>query len=106
MKENIKIVLLYTVPMLLYFSSSYFLTEDYYEFSLQRLELCLKQTSENNLPLNICTHITSSSNLAFSQAVSIYSPTIILLFIIVIALGHKILRMDTELKGLKEKTDV
>ena len=106
MWEKIKIILLYTLPWLLYLLSSHSLSENYYEFSSQSREICLKQTIESNLPINVCTYISSASNSAFSVAASIYSPTIIMLIIIVISAGHKILKMDKELKRLKEKLNV
>ena len=106
MWEKIKIILLYTLPWLLYFFSSYFSRKNYSEFALQRHELCLKQIIESNLPISVCSHISSASDSAFFTAASIYSPTIVMLIIIVIGTGHKILRMDKELKGIKEKFNV
>ncbi len=106
MKEKIRIVLLYTLPWLLYFASSYFSRKNYSEFALQGHELCLKQTIESNLPISVCGYISSASNSAFFTAASIYSPTIVMLIILVIGAGHKILQMDKEIKGLKEKLNV
>jgi hypothetical protein len=108
MNEKLKSVLLNSVPLFFYFATSMLLTKFYYDSSLRRLELCLKQGKESNAPdyVNICSNISSSSDWVYSQATSYFNPIIIMLLIMVVLLGIKINSMNKELNELKEKLDV
>ena len=74
MNEKVKIALLYILPWLLFFTSSYYLTKFYYEHSLKRLELCLEHNAALNLPTSICSQISSASDAAYSSATSYIQP--------------------------------
>lgn len=103
MNEKIKGVLLFLILLVFYFVSSHFTKKSYYETSLERFKLCLEQTKENNLPVSVCSQISSASDLAYSSAVSNLNWIEIILWMIIVLFGFKIISINKELKEIKEK---
>jgi hypothetical protein len=106
MNEKVKNTLFLSIPFLFYLVSSLFMTKYYYESSFERYKFCLKQTEENNLPTNICSHISHASESAYSWAMSSFYPIVIMLLIIIFSFGMRIVAMNKELKEIKEKLNV
>ncbi len=82
------------------------MTKHYYESSFERYKFCIEQAKENNLSINICSHISMASDSAYSWAVSFFSPIVIMLLVIIFSFGMRIISMDKELKEIKEKLNV
>ena len=91
------------LPFVFYVVYSYFLTENYYKWSDEDFKLCLKSLEQSNLPFNVCSQISSAANRAFSRAVSIYNPIIILLLICFGTLSWRMIDINKRLKELENK---
>ncbi len=82
------------------------MTKYYYESSFEGYKLCVKQTKENNLSTDVCSHISMASDSAYSWAMAFLYPIIFMLLIIIFSFGMRIISMNKELKEIKEKLNV
>jgi hypothetical protein len=88
----------------LYFSSA----EQYSKQSLERLELCLKHSTENNESSALCGHIEMSAHAAYfsaSQESGLLNTLVILMFGGFSILAYKVRSLSRELDELKSNSN-
>jgi hypothetical protein len=79
----------------------------YNQQSLERAELCMKHGDQNNVPFEVCSHISSAADAAYSAAVSQLTPVVTMflgLFLAFgLATGSRLRSVSNELEELKER---
>src|SRR5689334_9422906 len=80
-------------------------TRSYYEFSIKMYETCHDQTKENSTSAELCGHITSAADSAYSSAVSVQQLSFLVLSNGFLITGLWIYSLQKKLEKLENETN-
>ena len=106
MNDKLRNILLPLTPFIGFFVFLLLISKHYYDLSFESYKFCVKQIEESKLSTNVCSHILSESNSAYSSATLLFIPIVIVLCLMVFAFGAKLFSISEELKEIKEKLNV
>jgi hypothetical protein len=80
-------------------------TKSYYEFSIKMYEMCHDHVKESPASTELCGHITSAADTAYSSAVSVQQLSSIALFNGFLIMGLWIYSLQNKLERLENETN-